>query len=317
MAEQLYGLTKADLGLLMEMIQERKNRLQQVNTQNRAGDQSVDHQEVFAPETYVAFTPVGGIPAMVGTGAVPGFADCNIYRVIGGVLEQVTFLVRTVYNLSESAVDGLSWVVVVRDKFGTWVAIPTAVGGTFNLTVEETPGTAAVFHNITTLAFDTSAGFTVSQPSAGIAEIGLTSAVSLTGTNVTLATGYTATNAYVSIGSNFPFQLGAGRYLFIAQVSGAIQSANLGLTLNARLYNATQSVVLGSDTIVAITRIANIAAYGSVCLVAIADVNQNDQITIQAGWFTTGFGTPTSATVYPANGGSAATGTILSYVKIG
>jgi hypothetical protein len=85
-----------------------------------------------------------GIPALndvagTGSGDVPGSAECEVYNVIfangdedSPTLRPVDGLTPTVYNLSETAV-AAGWVLVVRDKFGQWWAVPTAVssgGGT-------------------------------------------------------------------------------------------------------------------------------------------------------------------------------------------
>lgn len=92
--------------------------------------------EYLTPEVYVALTPSGGIPALAegsdvgtafGAGDTPGSASCQIYqRLPDGTLQVITGLTRTVYNLSESAVDGTSWVLVVRDKYGNWYTLPAA-----------------------------------------------------------------------------------------------------------------------------------------------------------------------------------------------
>ena len=111
------------------------------------------------PEVYVAYTPKAGIPALApqtyhatgtgsrlglgtgtgtgsGTSTQPGFADCTIYQVLqfGGLHPkpelQPTGLVRTVYNLSESAIPGGAWILVERDKWGTWWAVEGAAEST-------------------------------------------------------------------------------------------------------------------------------------------------------------------------------------------
>lgn len=98
------------------------------------------------PEVYVARTPPGGIPALdaQGTGTSdddsPGSATCDLYRIVqdfgagtgtaddGPPSLRPTGRTKLVYNLSEAAVDGDAWVLVVRDKFGNWVASGGAGG---------------------------------------------------------------------------------------------------------------------------------------------------------------------------------------------
>lgn len=91
-----------------------------------------------APEVYIAKTPPGGIPALsqatatgTGTGTdttdTPGYANCDIYRIqlYGDVpeLEPVGGLFRRVYNVAGDLVPGNQWIVVVRDKFGSWLVV--------------------------------------------------------------------------------------------------------------------------------------------------------------------------------------------------
>ncbi len=85
--------------------------------------------EYLTPEVYVAFTPSGGIPALseggdsgtaLGPGDTPGSADCQVYQLVSGALQVVTGLTRKVYNFGGAAVAGSEWVLVLRDKYGTW-----------------------------------------------------------------------------------------------------------------------------------------------------------------------------------------------------
>jgi hypothetical protein len=99
------------------------------------------------PETYIAKTPGGGIPALstAGTGSIPGGSgeldvpggpvSCQIYcimpRYSGNVerLETVDVLTKPVYNLSTTAVAGNAYVTVSRDKFGRWITLGDGSGG--------------------------------------------------------------------------------------------------------------------------------------------------------------------------------------------
>lgn len=69
---------------------------------------------------YVAKTPPGGIPAMVGD--TPGAADCFIYKKYDGDLVQLEFEYE-VNNLKSDALDGDQYVPVWRDNFGAWWAL--------------------------------------------------------------------------------------------------------------------------------------------------------------------------------------------------
>jgi hypothetical protein len=133
MAQDIYGLTLADVNFLKAL-----KRAHDGNRQNppsaRLGYDGFDDAPQ-APEVYIALVPGGGIPAnegdpelLPGTGSeldyqqgdMPGYADCQIYRIIGGVLQSCDFTKR-VYNLTASAIDQ-GWITVVRDKFGNWIA---------------------------------------------------------------------------------------------------------------------------------------------------------------------------------------------------
>lgn len=135
MAEELYALSAAEVAAFKELVEDLRRRLSTVP--DRPIHYETDHQ---APEVYAAKTPAGGIPALTvgaGTGAneddEPGYADCEIYQVGGTladpVLQRVTQLSHRVYNLSDTAVDGDTWVLVARDKFGSWLVTGTVGGG--------------------------------------------------------------------------------------------------------------------------------------------------------------------------------------------
>lgn len=148
MADKGYVLSAADLALFRELVgwwRQRKTTGGRWET-----DQGLDHQEHPTPDVYIARVPDDGIPGLnlnvTGTASgsslddQPGSAECDIYKIIqqsggldgtgtGGVvplLQAVTGVSRTVYNLSrcaiEAASDGL-YIAVTRDKYGSWVAL--------------------------------------------------------------------------------------------------------------------------------------------------------------------------------------------------
>jgi hypothetical protein len=90
-----------------------------------------------APEVYIARTPTGGIPALVaGSGGAldkPGVASCAVWRILGTStrpeLKAVEGLKRTVHNLTTAVIPADQWVLVAREKFGSWVAVQGGGGG--------------------------------------------------------------------------------------------------------------------------------------------------------------------------------------------
>lgn len=89
------------------------------------------------PYVYVAKAPGGGIAARSGT--TLSYADCDVYELIGGELTAVPGLTQRVWNLSDSAVDADTWVLVERDKFGKWLVKDASSGtadGTSVLLIE-------------------------------------------------------------------------------------------------------------------------------------------------------------------------------------
>lgn len=129
-----YLLTEKDRELIRGLIAEERRRYG--GTAQRPHNDGEDWQ---TPEVYVANTPEGGIPALsdlgtgsgAGPGDVPGYADCDIYKIkLDGDGEPTTVkagsLSKRVYNFSASGITGDSWVLTIRDKFGKWIAV---VGG--------------------------------------------------------------------------------------------------------------------------------------------------------------------------------------------
>jgi hypothetical protein len=140
----LYTFSEAEISLLKEMANSYRGRRR--NTSNRSDDDYWDEsQNSF---TYIALTPDEGIDALTqpgtGTGTnfpdaegdIPGSAECDIYRIyppdtLGGLytLRAITYLTETVYNLSQSAVEGNRWVLITQDRFANWIITDTLAGG--------------------------------------------------------------------------------------------------------------------------------------------------------------------------------------------
>lgn len=118
MSEQLYGFTAAQVKLINELIRAHRNAQGRLGRPREAVD---DHQ---APETYIALTPTGGIPARTGT--TPGQAECNVFQAeMNGTtrrLRQVPGLTRVVLNIQDQKIPGNKYVETTRDKYGEWLA---------------------------------------------------------------------------------------------------------------------------------------------------------------------------------------------------
>lgn len=89
-----------------------------------------EEQEYQAADFYVAKTPNAGIAALVGS--KPGYASCQIYQTHGNGVDKEIEIVDgfelDVYNISLSTIDGNTFVLVSKDKYGTWHVI-TGGGG--------------------------------------------------------------------------------------------------------------------------------------------------------------------------------------------
>lgn len=104
------------------------------------GQRNDDSDYGNSSDIYIALTPDAGIPALdkgtdLGTGSgtsggvnddIPGFAECDIYKLLYNTgtpyLEPIPFKTETIHNISTTAIPGKTWIVVVKDKFGTWLA---------------------------------------------------------------------------------------------------------------------------------------------------------------------------------------------------
>lgn len=133
-----YILTESDVRVLKDVV----GRVRGLVTRTHSGD--VPRGVAGTPDVYVIRTPAGGIPSLAeeaGTGSgqhndEPGEADCPFYQLVDDAgtwrLERAGAddSEITVSNLSGSVVPANSWALAVKDKFGKWWAIPTAVGAT-------------------------------------------------------------------------------------------------------------------------------------------------------------------------------------------
>ena len=141
--KQFY-LTESDRDAVASLIREVKLRDQ--NTVNRIGDRLADEQEILPPEVYVALSPTDhAIPPIAdepGTGTrvdpttgVPIFSGlCHVYRVLFQGSQFLLLPVPDLYpvevfNFSDQAIPAGHWVLVQRDKFGTWFTGQGTAGG--------------------------------------------------------------------------------------------------------------------------------------------------------------------------------------------
>jgi hypothetical protein len=133
--DDVYFLTEDDRNVLRDLI-DRELRGRN-HSRSRYG---VEGENSQSPDVYVAHIPVAGIDPLdigvsTGTGSwsddTPGFVECGIYRLVesGGISDlKPTGVTRRVYNISQAAVPGNIWALVLRDKFGTWYIPPGPLG---------------------------------------------------------------------------------------------------------------------------------------------------------------------------------------------
>jgi hypothetical protein len=96
-----------------------------------------DHQ---GPEVYVAKAQADGIPALTpasGTGPgdldKPGKGVIDIYQLLEDTvdvpeLRQTTGLIKTAYNLTQTAIIEDDWLLAMRTKYGKWITFPLSLG---------------------------------------------------------------------------------------------------------------------------------------------------------------------------------------------
>lgn len=144
--EAEYGLSATDRGLLQSLLAAyRRNRLPMAPAAPPSEPRDYDPP---APEVYLVYTPPGGIPAgaLLGTGTgLPGgittgtgttdtgddsfgSAVCRVFHPVGEDANPIWKgqSVR-VYNVGTLPIDGSSWVIAVREKWGKWLALMPAV----------------------------------------------------------------------------------------------------------------------------------------------------------------------------------------------
>ncbi len=129
MAKSLVSMDDADVAILKAVVAEYRSKKGLGIGRRPTGNPIDVDDQIQAPEVYFARTPSGGIPArtdnITGTGSSLqdddfGQASCSIYRLTSEERPVPVGLTRTVFNMSSAAVDGDSWVLVVRDKYGRW-----------------------------------------------------------------------------------------------------------------------------------------------------------------------------------------------------
>jgi len=177
-----FYLTEQDVAELKGLLRAMRNTKQ--TTQQRP---DVPPQITTTPEVYVALTPKSGIPgrtsgpAETGTGTgtgpdygdIPGSADCDVWQHQVGIMMPAARGKVTVYNFAEGTIGGNLWILVERDKFGTWwpagqITGGGGVGGAIE--VADSTGSPDYF-NVSKLIFEGPAKLT--QPAAGQAELGV------------------------------------------------------------------------------------------------------------------------------------------------
>jgi len=188
MSDQFYLLTGDDRDRLRQVTN--LVRRQSRTTRNR---EPVEEEIGQTPDLYVARVPAGGIaaPTVVGTGTgvtaeeTVYAAYCWIYQLLPnwqttpaqGTLQSIAGYTLPVFSLQ--TVSGDTWVLVERDKFGTWWAVggPGVSGGGGSITVENVAHTVVVGGANT---IDIGSGLTVTDEGGGKARIDATAPGSLT-----------------------------------------------------------------------------------------------------------------------------------------
>lgn len=235
MAEQLYGLTLEQTRFIDEMMARERRR--PVSMPRR--DVHLDLPQ--APEVYIAQAPAGGIAALTGNldtgtgtgtleGAVPGSAECTIYRLLDRELKLVPEFTKTIYNFGSTAILPLDWIKVSRDKWGTWWVdereTPAAVSG--SLTVQEVDLSPS-YPSTTTLRVDQADGFVLTQPAANVARLDQTAASATTVGYVSLVDqtlgdgNKTFSDDIIVLGGDVRIGAGSNEYTEFTDVSGGIQ----------------------------------------------------------------------------------------------
>ena len=127
---RFYLLNDEDVTILEALIAREKKR----GNSPRGRDYS-EEPLGETPEVFIAKTPADGIYRYddgdeTGTGSgsafIPGSAECTIYRLLTWTnpveFEEQEGRTETVYNLSTKDVPGDTYILIVKDKWGVWVA---------------------------------------------------------------------------------------------------------------------------------------------------------------------------------------------------
>lgn len=138
MAEKLIVLSTNSERELRDMLARERSRTVNARTPN------VPVPSIQAPEVYIGLSeydiPALTLGADIGTGTgseaddTPGHgAVCNLYRLLGDDLDAMTIesmgIAKHVFNLSTTAIARGTWFLAIRDKPGSWLALPFNGGG--------------------------------------------------------------------------------------------------------------------------------------------------------------------------------------------
>jgi hypothetical protein len=163
--DKLFALSEQDRDELKWLLHRLRNR--PYNSINRGIANSIEDEEAFGPEIYIAKTPGGGIPAFDGTNI--SAADCEIYRTVDlntpTTLEDAGFT-KTVYNLSSASIPANTFIQVMRDKFGRWLQV---MGGGGGLSIVQVQNNAPIFRSKTSAHQASGSSFVISKP-AGVVQ---------------------------------------------------------------------------------------------------------------------------------------------------
>lgn len=142
----LLNFTDADLAILKRLVEDEKNRIQGGLTRPSTESDHLPEEPPPAPDLYIVKPyPTTGIPALdpgsaEGTASdpddVPGVATCGVYEIQGDIdspdLVRIPGFDLPVHNLATAAAPQ-DWTIAARDKFGKWLALISAAGGSLRL----------------------------------------------------------------------------------------------------------------------------------------------------------------------------------------
>lgn len=123
---------EADIAILRKLVEKEKTE----SPRSLGYRDTFSYGDLATPDIYIAKAPDEGIPPRVDD--VLGAADCEIYRIDTEKKLKSTLITRSrVLNLTTSLIEGKDYVVINRDKYGSWlVQSPT--------TLPELPFAAAI-----------------------------------------------------------------------------------------------------------------------------------------------------------------------------